>query len=81
MSRRHKAAESAQITAAEAVTCFCGGTEYDYSFVRFPMTHVARCRTCGFEHRCDLQIAPDRPRPAAQPADEEPPIGFPPFWC
>ncbi len=80
MSRRHKAADTAQITGEETVTCFCGGTEYDYSFVRFPMHHVSRCRKCGFEHRCELKVAPERPRPATPPPGEDPPIGFPPFW-
>jgi hypothetical protein len=62
---------------AETVTCFCGGTEYDYGFVRFPMTHVSRCRACGLEHRCELQIAPAR-KAETRPPDQ--PLGFPPFW-
>jgi hypothetical protein len=80
MSRRQKAAGANQITEAETVTCFCGGTEYDYSFVRFPMTHVSRCRKCGFEHRCDLLVPQPRARPSAPRAGEDPSIGFPPFW-
>jgi hypothetical protein len=73
------AADATRVAETEPMTCFCGGTDYDYSFARFPMTHVSRCRNCGFEHRCELQIATPKLRPtAAQP--EDPPLGFPPFW-
>ncbi len=63
----------------EPPTCFCGGGVYTYSFERFPMTHVSRCKACGFEHRCDLQTAPPRkpPKPPEGPIGYQ---GFPPFW-
>ena len=75
---RKTAKTVSRIADAEPVACFCGGAEYDYSFVRFPMTHVSRCRACGLEHRCELQIAPAKK--AKSPAAEPPPLGFPPFW-
>ena len=79
MPRRRMAADAAQIAEKEPVTCFCGGADYDYSFARFPMTHVSRCRNCGFEHRCELKIATPKPR-STQTSSEDPPLGFPPFW-
>jgi hypothetical protein len=79
MSRRRLAADAAQLAEGEAMTCFCGGKEYDYSFARFPMTHVSRCRNCGFEHRGELKISPSR-APRAPTPPEDPPVGFPPFW-
>lgn len=78
-SRRTAVAAVAQIPEDELVRCFCGAAEFDYSFVRFPMLHVSRCRNCGLEHRGELKIAPV-PKAAARPADHEPPFGFPPFW-
>ena len=80
MSRRRRAADAAQIAEAEATTCFCGGKEYDYSFTRFPMTHVSRCRNCGFEHRGELKIATPAKAQRAAAGPEDPPLGFPPFW-
>lgn len=81
MSLRRKAADSTGIAANEAVMCFCGGTEFDYSFVRFPMAHVSRCKACGLEHRCELKATPVktvRPSPSDHPSG--PGVGFPPFW-
>jgi hypothetical protein len=83
MSARRTAARKAADakTAEEApVRCFCGGADYEYSFVRFPMRHVSRCKRCGFEHRCVLKIEPTRPPPTPSPTDDDPPISFPPFW-
>lgn len=77
--RRTAVAAVAQIPEDEPVRCFCGAAEFDYSFVRFPMLHVSRCRNCGLEHRCELEIAPVKKAKARQP-DSEPPVGFPPFW-
>ncbi len=63
--------------AAPAPMCFCGGTEYAYSFDRFPMRHAARCKACGLEHRAELKIAAPQ---AAKPQPPAPDYGFPPFW-
>ena len=64
---------------AEPVTCFCGGTDFDYSFVRFPMAHVSRCRACGLEPRGELKMEPAPVRAGSSQAGQ-PPIAFPPFW-
>ena len=79
-SRRTAAAAVVQIPADEPVRCFCGAAEFDYSFVRFPMQHVARCRNCGLESRGELKIAPVKQKAATQPPGAQPPVGFPPFW-
>lgn len=81
MSRRRTAAAVTQAAEQqeEPVTCFCGAAEFAYSFARFPMAHVSRCRKCGFEHRCELKPAtPKSPRAPTPPDD--PPMGAPPFW-
>ncbi|HWF76202.1 MAG TPA: hypothetical protein VN694_03410 [Caulobacteraceae bacterium] len=79
MSHRRMAADAAQLAEGDPTPCFCGGKAYDYSFTRFPMTHVSRCRNCGFEHRCELKVTPAKPPPAPA-SPEDPPIGLPPFW-
>lgn len=80
MSLRRKAADSTGIASIEPVRCFCGGTEFDYSFARFPMEHVSRCKACGLEHRCELKVTPVK-HPSPKPSDPpDPSIGFPPFW-
>ena len=78
-SPRRAAAAVAQVAEPEPLTCFCGAAEFDYSFARFPMAHVSRCRNCGFEHRCELKLTPVK-HATAQPPDAQPPIGFPPLW-
>jgi hypothetical protein len=77
-SSRRKATASSPLEGGEPVTCFCGATDFDYSFVRFPMTHVSRCRSCGLEYRGELKITQPPPRPSSPP--QAPPIAFPPFW-
>ena len=79
-SRRTAAAAVVQIPEDDSVRCFCGAAEFDYSFVRFPMLHVSRCRNCGLESRAELKIAPARKKAAPQRPGAEPPVGFPPFW-
>jgi hypothetical protein len=84
MSPRRTAGAVTLTSDDQPTRCFCGAAEYDYSFVRFPMAHVSRCRNCGFEHRCVLNIRPAKATgPAKQAASgrpQEPPLGFPPFW-
>jgi hypothetical protein len=72
------AAAVAQIVEDDATRCFCGAAEFDFSFVRFPMQHVSRCRTCGLEHRCELKLTPTKAAP--RPSEPQQPFGFPPFW-
>jgi hypothetical protein len=78
--RRTAVAAVAQTLDDEPVRCFCGAAEFDYSFVRFPMLHVSRCRNCGLESRGELKIAPAQQKAATPPPGAEPPVGFPPFW-
>ena len=79
-SPRRTAAAAVLIAEEAPVRCFCGAAEFDYSFVRFPMLHVSRCRNCGLESRGELKIAPVRKKAARQPPGAQPPVGFPPFW-
>ena len=80
MSLRRKAAGSTGIADTESVRCFCGGTEFDYSFARFPMTHVSRCKACGLEHRAELKVTPVNQTRPRQSDKSDPPVGLPPFW-
>ena len=80
LSPHRTAVAVAQTAEDEPVRCFCGAAEFDYSFVRFPMQHVSRCRNCGLESRGELKVAPAKQRGAPQQRDAEPPVGFPPFW-
>ena len=80
MSLRRKAADSTGIAGNEPVRCFCGADEYEYSFARFPMTHVSRCRKCGLEHRCELKVAPTKQASSRPPDASDPSVGLPPFW-
>ena len=79
-SPRRTAAAVAQTIEDEPVRCFCGAAEFDYSFVRFPMQHVSRCRNCGLESRGELKVTPVKQRAAPSQPGAEPPVGFPPFW-
>jgi hypothetical protein len=79
-SSHRTAAAVVQIAEQPPVRCFCGAAEFDYSFVRFPMLHVSRCRNCGLASRGELKVAPVKKKAAMQPPGAEPPVSFPPFW-
>jgi hypothetical protein len=77
--RRRSARVIKLIAGGQPLACWCGSTEHDYSFVRFPMEAVSRCKSCGAEYRCTIQPSkpPPKPKPPSGPPDFE---GYPPFY-
>lgn len=58
----------------EPLVCSCGGEEFDYGMVMFPMVWAAVCQNCGAETICHLKI--DKPKPPPDRGGWIDPFGF-----
>lgn len=54
----------------------CGGIEYTFTFIQFPMTWTAQCTRCQAVQRVDLQIASPKPKPKPTQPPYSDPFGF-----
>lgn len=59
------------MSESKAKACPCGSTDYEYSFVQFPMKWTAVCTQCQTVTTCTL-----KPTPPKQPPKPKPPTDY-----